>query len=113
MRLFVDIDDTLVLWPKAEAERTALVSGPPVPNHAVLRFIQTLREFHGDKLTVVVWSLGGADYAEKHARPLLKFEHAWDKTPLPVLADDLFLDDDPLPFYRHRTIHTDALGKAV
>lgn len=109
MRLFVDIDDTLVLWPKVSEERHSLVSGPPTPNADVIRFVRVMRKFHQD-LEVIVWSLGGADYAAKHAKPLIRFEKAWDKTPIPVQRGDLFLDDDPLSCYREFTIHPDALA---
>lgn len=109
MRLFVDVDDTLILWPKVEESRGLLVSGDPKANPAVIRFVERLRAFHQEELTVVIWSLGGADYARKHATPLLRFDHAWDKTPIPVERGDLFIDDDPLPFYRHMTIHPDCL----
>lgn len=110
MRLFVDIDDTLILWPKVSEERHSLVSGSPSPNQDVIRFVQRMREFHCDNLEVIVWSLGGADYAAKHAKPLIRFDKAWDKSPIPVGRGDLFLDDDPLPFYREQTIHPDVLA---
>lgn len=101
MRLFVDCDDTLVLWTDAsgavEDDR-----GHPYgagakgwkPNEALIDCITRRRaEFE----TVIVWSGGGAEYAGKWLERLLPWADfcASKDIKLPR-ADDLCVDDATL-----------------
>lgn len=108
MRLFVDIDDTLILWNKAKEDSSFLTRYSPNP--AVIRFVRVFRQFHPGH-EVIVWSLGGKDYAEKHAADYLPgmYDECRSKYPHIPSMGDVFLDDDPLPSYRHLTIHPDML----
>lgn len=99
-RLFVDVDDTLILWSAGTDFATKFE-----PNEAVIAFARKWRDVYPDG-EIIVWSLGGKDYAGEHRRKLLPFAHRheakWPRIPEP---GDLFLDDDPLPSYRHATLH--------
>lgn len=57
-RLFVDIDDTLVLW------RQDSISW--VPN---IPLIQRITDFEGE---IFIWSWGGKEYAQEFANQILK-----------------------------------------
>lgn len=108
-RLFVDIDDTLVTWlgsgggdvhpygAGAEAWRV---------NEAVRAYVKT---WPGK---VVVWSGGGADYAEMWARRLLPGLEwvAMSKHNPDPLPGDVFIDDSPFDAWAHRAIHPKDLG---
>jgi hypothetical protein len=107
----VDVDDTLILWPKV-AESRHLISGDEAkPNRDVMAFVYRWRNYHRDG-KIIVWSLGGRDYARKWAYAVFgspAFFDVWDKEPIAVEKGDMFIDDDPLSFYRERTIHPDML----
>lgn len=103
-RLFIDVDDTLVLW-----KYTGLVDEGYEPNHAVIEFARRWKEFHPEG-RIVVWSTGGKDYAGEWRQKLLPFASGWEsKYPIHVSPGDLFIDDDPLPWFREATIHPDML----
>lgn len=110
MRLFVDVDETLILWPLGEMGKVVIIKDePPKPNHDVLEFVRRWVKYNptGD---VIVWSLGGLEYAAGWKNKLgISFAVAWSKEPIAVERGDLFIDDDPLPFYRERNIHPDLL----
>jgi hypothetical protein len=104
MRLFVDVDDTLILWSKDAKDGSFVTKYEP--NEAVIHFIRTFRQVHPGH-EVVVWSTGGADYARKHAEEQLPemYDRVSDKYNKIPQVGDLFLDDDPLPTYRTACIH--------
>ena len=101
MRLFIDVDDTLVRWLDLE--------GNWEPNEKVIHFANEWRKFHPQG-EIVVWSLGGKDYAGQWRWRLLPFAHRyeakWPRIPEP---GDIFIDDDPLETYRSATIHPEVL----
>lgn len=71
-RLFLDCDDTLVLWPVHATGVGQLYSGDEwLPNEAL---IDRVRAFHAQNpdWTIVVWSGGGIDYAAMWGRRLLE-----------------------------------------
>lgn len=108
-RLFVDVDDTLILWPKV-AESRYVVADVPRPNEAVIRFVERWARYQGEKGEVIVWSLGGQEYAAKWGAALLSCPHrALSKDQLIPDRGDLFIDDDPLPSYRAASFHPDLL----
>ena len=109
MRLFVDVDDTLILWEKVQRDDSFLTKYEP--NQAVIHFVRAFRDFHPGH-EVIVWSLGGQDYAAKHAADHLPGLHDECRAKYPAIpaAGDLFIDDDPLPSYRTMTIHPAMLG---
>ncbi len=111
MRLFVDCDDTIVLY-KPESEN---VSGQGnrhpyglmyddslyVFNEPLLKFIVAFREKHPDAL-IVIWSGGGAWYAERVAEQAgighldLTYMDK-DRTTFPLVdEDDIVVDDQEL-----------------
>lgn len=109
VRLFVDVDDTLILWSKEM--KNGLYATKYEPNGDVIHFVREFRQFHPGH-EVIVWSLGGKDYAAKHAADHLPGLHDECRSKYPALpaAGDLFIDDDPLESYRHMTIHPNMLG---
>ena len=65
--VYFDVDDTLVLWGKNDPDRSMLFtchgfSESLVPN---LEIIRELKKAKREGSTVVVWSQGGADWAEE------------------------------------------------
>ena len=109
MRLFVDVDDTLILWSKEL--KGGLYATKYERNEAVARFVRIFRQTHPEGI-VIVWSLGGQEYAAKHAREQIPglYNECRAKYPAIPVPGDLFIDDDPLPSYRSAFIHPDALG---
>ena len=109
-RLFVDVDDTLILWSKDL--RNGLYATHYEPNIDVVHFVRVWRQFHPDG-EITVWSLGGKDYAEKHASDHLPglYDVCVAKYPRIPNPGEVYLDDDPLPIYRAATIHPDGLGE--
>lgn len=115
--LYVDVDDTLILWGGA-----GLMADEWEPNPKAFRAIgRHMFEFE----ETCIWSLGGGDYAWEmwhHERmaawrapieAMLRgwqtashygfgFESKWSRIPRP---GDVFIDDDPLPSFRSATIH--------
>jgi len=64
-RLFVDVDDTLVLYDKVGPNPYGLYHGTPwTPNH---RLVEGIKQFRLDNPTelIVVWSGGGLEYAHQ------------------------------------------------
>ena len=108
MTLFVDVDDTLILWSKETKDGAFLTKHEPNP--AVIHFVRVFREFHPGH-EVICWSTGGKDYAAKHAAAHLPgmTDDCRDKYPAIPTPGDVFLDDDPLGSYRSATIHPDML----
>lgn len=108
-RLYVDVDDTLILWPKVQ-EGGLVVADVATPNGDVIRFVERWKGYHGDAGSVIVWSLGGEDYAAAWGRKCLSVPHeAMAKGPILPTPGDLFIDDDPLHYYRAANIHPDVL----
>lgn len=112
MKLFVDVDDTLIIWNKFLTSETTVThsKGEIVnwrPNYGLIAFI---RAWPGD---IVIWSLGGSDYARKMAEKVLPkhilqrcvFEDRFPKVPDRA---HLFIDDDPFESYESQTIHPSA-----
>lgn len=107
-RLFVDVDDTLILWPGLGSLLDE--EDWPKPNFDVIEFVERWDRANPDG-KVIVWSLGGADYARKWAYTLLPghYEDAYDKHPKPHLNGDLYIDDDPPWDFGGPVIHPDIL----
>lgn len=117
MRLFVDIDDTLVSW-----------EGPgsvhPYGNGAegwhfsagVIAYIRQWVTANPDGV-VVFWSGGGRDYAwgwGLKAQESLGLKHvsfAGKGGSFQLKDGDTFLDDSPADFYKDRNIHPNDLYK--
>jgi len=109
-RLFVDVDDTLILWARDEGLVTDWE-----PNHALFRFIEEWGETHEvapeHSWKVAIWSTGGADYAVQRMGKARFFESVrlrdyifdskWNRIPEP---GDIFIDDAPLPSFARATI---------
>ena len=104
-RLFIDVDDTLVLW-----HNPILTDDDWDANETLIKFVREWKLFHraGE---VIVWSLGGADYAAmwKH-RLLPEADRSEAKYPIIPQVGDLFIDDDPLGSYRNATLHPHMLA---
>lgn len=100
--LYVDCDDTLVLWSWGGATAPHL----PAENRRCADFVRRwLAANPGRRVTV--WSLGGEEWAAAVAArvlPGVEVETAerWPKLPAP---GELFIDDDPFPTYANETIH--------
>ena len=77
--VFWDIDNTLVRWDfsKEEKEKFGIEMQPGVWFVPHRRHIQLLRHFHATGLLNVLWSAGGADWADLAAK-LLKIEDCVD-----------------------------------
>ena len=71
MRLFVDCDDTLVLYDaKGEVHPYGFVRDEPYRwNQSLKNFIFAFREKYEDAL-IVIWSGGGAQYAQRVAEAM-------------------------------------------
>ena len=66
MTVFVDVDDTLVIFKTGSPHPYGVIMGDSFePNH---KLIERLKNFDGD---IIVWSGGGSDYARKVARMVL------------------------------------------
>lgn len=111
--LFVDIDDTLVLW---DSYTTGLVDHWE-PNHVLFNILEEFTDNPNKKL--FIWSTGGKKYAEdmykkafwrsRGEAPYIKvagFEAKWNRIPG---ASTLFIDDDPLESFKAATIHPKEL----
>lgn len=105
--LFVDCDDTLVMWTWGEAvgvHRNAL----PVPSKRVARFVKAWWAAKPDRRRVTVWSLGGAEWAAEVAArclPGVRLADAQERYPKLPLPGEIFLDDDPFDTYASQAIH--------
>lgn len=100
--LYVDCDDTLVLWSWGGARAPHL----PAENRRVAEFIRAWAVAAPER-RVTVWSLGGEEWARAVAERMLpglpvEIAERWPKLPEP---GELFIDDDPFPTYAHETIH--------
>lgn len=109
MRLFVDIDDTLITW-KEPASGKFITEWEP--NSLVIAEVyRWWREAKGD---VVFWSTGGADYARQRVQECpITISDTWtyeSKYPRIPQPGDVFLDDDPLSSYASVAIHPRALA---
>lgn len=85
MRVFVDIDDTLILWSKDDQ---------PHPNIPLIEAL-TLFARHRPLDPIMVWSGGGMDYAARWAQKYLP-EVPWVVVPKYVQSPnphDLCIDD--------------------
>ncbi len=95
-RLFVDCDDTLVLWPEKPAEGSPLYYGDKYTlNVALMNAIAEVADEYAD---VIIWSGGGKDYASMWARRL-----GWEDWVRSMAKDinapiesDICIDDQPI-----------------
>jgi hypothetical protein len=102
MRLFVDCDDTLILWQRVDGVRADGIyfETPYLINRRLVDGILKFRE--GDpRALIVVWSGGGKEYAHMWARrlglsditvPLDKSRDGFDL----IVAGDVVVDDEDL-----------------
>jgi hypothetical protein len=94
MTVFVDVDDTLVIYRGGNyAHHYGVLDGRPYePNYGL---IKKLQQFDG---TIVVWSGGGKDYARAVARTVLLPASVRcmvaTKDPSLVKPGDVVVDDD-------------------
>ena len=92
MKLFVDVDDTLVKWTEPEGDNP---QHTPNVNVALVYAVRNFLETHPD-FSLVVWSGGGADYAQRWGRTAfgtLPPHFAAAKGLGLVLMDDICIDD--------------------
>ena len=96
--LFCDIDDTLVTFDLSEEDIAAgkyVIFNEGMPNQMFGKpheeHIRTLKRFKGRGFNIVVWSQGGADWAEQVVKAL-KLEEFVDVI---CSKPDWFLDDLP------------------
>ena len=100
--LFVDVDDTLIIWDDAPEGPVSMTWHP---NADVIAAIDLW------KGPVVIWSTGGAYYAQKTAEELLPPEvlskvTGYDaKWPRWVDDGDMFIDDEPFSSFAAATLH--------
>jgi len=107
--LFTDCDDTLALYCDFDCGHDAHFGsrfGPWVPNEPLIKGIHKFRRDNPDAL-IVVWSGGGAGYAETFAHRLLPGVYdtcmdKWGDNFNLVRDDDIVVDDQKLPFKGHR-----------
>lgn len=106
-RLFVDCDDTLVLWLN-DGKVTAgplLPEGPHpygagadrwLPNEVLIEAIRARQK--AEPRTLVIWTGGGTDYARTWADRLMpnEYDAALSKDTRLPLPGDLCIDDMPL-----------------
>lgn len=109
MRLFVDCDDTLVLWTWGKALGVPRDQIPIVHDELVAE-IRAWAEANPGCLTV--WSLGGEVWAKTVAERVFpglacRTSTRWAKLPAP---SEVFIDDDPFDTYRSATIHPSDLA---
>lgn len=112
MRLFVDCDDTLLLFGYPDADPDSATpygfwrDVPYTINQPLVAFMRAFREKHEDAL-IVIWSGGGEQYAYAVMRavglgeddpefidpiPMIK-----DRTTFPLVGeDDIVVDDQPI-----------------
>lgn len=66
-KLFVDCDDTLVLWPKDATRPDGLFSGDKYElNRDLIGFVNCMLDEHRE-YELVIWSGGGVSYAQRWA----------------------------------------------
>ncbi len=107
MILFVDVDDTLVLWQKAVDVQQLdgfYMETPWVANERLIAGIKAYREANPWEL-IIIWSGGGKEYAEMWARRLgldhLSTGMLKDKTAYDFIHDgDIVIDDEDLGGHR-------------
>lgn len=109
MRVFVDIDDTLIEWHNKAAGSGVFWE----PNEAIVDFVAAL---YRDGFQVTFWSAGGADYAHgKVKETYMRLDRAAPdheilaKYPVVPQKGFIFIDDDPLDSYKHRTVHPSVI----
>lgn len=109
--LFIDVDDTLVTWLGEYDEPHPYGFGAERwrPNQSVIALAKAWRCLGWP---VVVWSGGGADYAQMWARRLLDgvFTHTFAKFNALYMQGDVFIDDLPFEAWASRSIHPRELG---
>lgn len=91
--VYFDVDDTLVIWGKNDPDNSMVFSchgyiESLVPNTEIIR---ELKKAKREGSTVVVWSQGGADWAEEVVTTL-KLEQFVD---LIICKPDTYFDDLP------------------
>lgn len=95
MIIFVDCDDTLVLWRDYDikGEFDEWSSDKYVPNHDLIELLNILIEYSSE-LSVVVWTGGGKNYAKLWKQRLLPAAHsAMPKGLVHTYPGDIIIDD--------------------
>ena len=91
-RVFVDCDDTLILWP-SEVLRAG---DEPAINYQLLSALAIHRS-GSPKDKMIVWSGGGADYAERWRRTIMPWaDDSMSKDTHLPLPGDICIDDMPI-----------------
>lgn len=107
MILFVDVDDTLVIWQKAINAPQPDGFYMETPWAANERLIVGVKAFHeaNPRMLIVIWSGGGKEYAEMWARRLdlnhLSIGMLKDKMAYELISEgDIVIDDEDLGGHR-------------
>ncbi len=101
MTLFIDCDDTLVLYDQEGPNPYGIYHGAPFElNHALIAAVKAFRNEYQDEL-IVIWSGGGKEYAELWAErtglTYLSVCIIKDKTTFELIEpEDIVVDDDDL-----------------
>lgn len=106
-RLFVDVDDTLVLYNKVGPNPLGLYMGTPYSFNT--RLVDGIREFHRENPAslIVIWSGGGKDYASMWAFSLglsafiTPMTKDIESIKVMVREGDVVIDDEPVPGRTH------------
>ena len=106
-RLFVDVDDTLVLYNKAGPNPYGVYEGTPYSiNEPLLEGIKQFAKDNPDEL-IVIWSGGGKQYALRwaenlHIAHLVTFmDKGWPTIKELVRSGDIVVDDMDVPWRTH------------
>jgi len=102
-RLFVDVDDTLILYDKAGPNPYGVYMGTPYSINE--RLVEGIREFANSGL-VTVWSGGGRDYVIEWLKKLglddVAFAMTKDASTLHFIEEDsIVVDDMDVPWRTH------------
>jgi len=105
--IFIDIDDTLVMWGKAKRnEKVIHITCPYSHQQETLRphkgHIKVLKDRHARGSFIVVWSAGGYQWAnavvkalglEKHVDLVMSKPHAYvdDKQAVEIMGERIYL----------------------
>lgn len=102
MRLFVDCDDTLILYSRTGINPHGVLFGTPyVVNDGLVAFVRRIAAANPDAL-IVIWSGGGGQYAEVVAKiagldDIAATYMVKDHTTYPLVrAEDIVFDDQDI-----------------